>query len=488
MMVVAGAPAAAAPAAAPVVKAPAADVAAPAAAVKDAPASFRFGLDERIREEITDGISSTPSTAASKIVKNDYFRFRTRLWAEFDPMNNVTVRARIANEWRKWQDPDKAGVADCATYAFPDEFVVDTLYLQVKGFMPNGKGQIRIGRQDITDLSGRIIMDGTPEDGSRTMFFNAVRITCDTIQDTTIDLVGIYNTPKDVIPLNQVETTPKERTDGRDLTGFTGGFDEMTESGGGIYLKNKSIKDLPCEVYGFYKQESEWNDTTAATNSKGTYTVTKDWQTGDVAKKCIVNAKSDIYVAGAKVQPQLAKGLKGSAEAAYEFGERGSADLAAYMMDVGLSYVLPVSESMAPTICASWYYLSGDDPTTANKDEGWTPPWARYPQDSEILVLTVPRGKWSNLSMPTAKFVVAPCKFAKVTLAASLCTAPEASATGDEIGWLYLARADMTIKEGLLKKNDKLTALIHYEVLEPGDYFVSQDQAYFARFEVGYVY
>lgn len=461
VMVSAGPVAGTAPAATPAtaVKAPA--PAAPAAA-SEAPAKFRFGGDERIRLEVTDKIP------VGFTGKNEYYRFCTRLWAEFDIIEKVTLRARIANEWRKWQEPDKSGVADVATYAFPDEFVVDNLSLSF--VCPLTGADIKLGRQDIFDINSRILMDGTPEDGSRTYFFDAARVTYKGFKDTTVDVLGIYNQPEADLVIEPLD---------RELTGFTGSIDDMTESGGAIYVKNSSVKTLPCEVYGVYKQESEWNQTTNSYKGYG-------WQTLEADKT--VNAKSDIYTVGLKLKPDLGGGVKGSAEAAYQFGERGDADIGAYMFDANVTYMLPVVPAMKPTVCATWYYLTGDDASTTGKDEGWDPLWARWPQNSELLVFVFPRGKWSNISMPGVKASICPHKRVKTTLTAEHCTAPEGSATGDEIGWLYTARVDYDIAESLLLKKDKLGAYVLLEVLDPGDYYTSTDTAYFLRTQLLYTF
>lgn len=474
-VVAAPAVAAPAPAAAPAVAAPA--IAAPAAAPAPAVAvekkdvsPFRLGFDERLRWEETDKIPVV--TSASAGTKSSYYRFRTRLWAELDIVPNVTFGGRLANEFRRWSEPNKRGAADASTYVFPDELLVDSLYLQAKnlaGF------DFKVGRQDITDLSSRIIYDGTAEDGSRSIYFNAVRVTYKGIEKTTIDALGMYVRPQDAYAMDSVD---------RDLTGFTSSYDNMSESGAGLYVKNSSVKELPVEIYGFYKRESAWNSSTNGVSSL------KAWQTRSTV---IANAKSDIGLGGFKVKPDFGGGVKGRLEAAYEFGKRGDADISAYMGDAGLSYDLPVAQTLKPTIEGSWYYLSGDD-SSSSKDEGWDPLWARYPQDSEALVLTYSRGKWSNLSMPTAKASMDVVKDVRASLAASIISAPEKSATGSEMGNLYVAKLEFAnLASGMLSKTpgktDKLTGHLWFEMLDPGNYFKSgSEMAYFARAQLTYTY
>jgi hypothetical protein len=482
VMVSAGPVADTAPSATPVVKAPAAAVAS-----TDAPASFRWGFDERIREESLDNL---PTGVTGK---NNYYRFRTRLWAEFDPMENVTLRVRVANEFRKWVDPDKSGVVQSSTYAFPDEFVLDNLSIEVKN-LP-GKASVKIGRQDIMDLgTGKIFMDGTPEDGSRTYYFDAIRATIKSVPDTTIDVIGIYDPPKDMLSINPPETAASEKSNGRELTGFTAKQDEMTESGGGVYVRNSSVKSMPVEAYGIYKRESKWFDRTATTNASGVYTVKKDWQTGDTVNKCIVNDSSDIETLGVRLVPDFGSGVTGNFEGAYQFGKRGDSDIQAYMFYVGVRYDLPCAQVVKPSVDAYWYYLSGDDPSTPNKDEGWDALWSRYPQNCEGLMYTLSRAKWSNLSMPMGRLTFVPSVFGrelKTTLGAGYLTAPEkdglGKGTGDVVGWLYQYKTEAVLAKNQWLKNDKLTAHLMLDLIDPGNYYpTTTDNFYFARVEVAY--
>ena len=480
----------AAPAAAPVkvaapapVAAPAAvaaPVAAPACAAKCEQAkkdSLRYGGDERVRQEFFENMP-----AGGPPGKNDYYRFRTRLWSEYDVLDNVTIRARIVNEARAWNHPDVSARPQSATYEFPDEWVLDNLYVEVRGLMDNSV-DVRVGRQDLMYGNGRVILEGTPEDGSRTIYFNAVKATVKSLPNTTVDVLAIYNPNEDELAINPAD---------RDLTGLTGAYDGMEESGGGFYLKNQSMKDMPLEVYGLYKNESAWKQAAVKNPKKPGQFVDPAypaWQTLDAKSGKVENDEADIYTLGFRLMPKLNDMWSGNLEVAGQTGTRGDADLQAYMVDAYASCKLPVLKDMAPVANAGVYILSGDDPKTKD-DEGWNPLWARYPQDSELYVYAYPRGRWSNLTMPNAKITMAPAKWVKTTAMLGYLMADEndGPGPGTERGWLGTVKGEFTIAEKMLTKTDKLTGHLLAEVLEPGDYYLSERTTCFLRWEVMYAF
>ena len=235
--------------------------AAMATAQTNMPERVRVGGDLRLRQEYFDKIPiSKDPPGVTRAGENNYFRMRTRLWTEIDLSQDVLFKVRAVNEFRHWQRPDQAGKPDNATYDFPDEVVLDNLFLEVRNLMDQ-KIDLRVGRQDLMYGNGMVILEGTPKDGSRTTYFNAAKLTVREIPDTTVDFLAIYNDPEDELAMNSTD---------RDLTGLVSGNNEMRESGGGFYLKNKSIKDLPLEVYGLYKNESDWDQ------AVGTNTVAHD--------------------------------------------------------------------------------------------------------------------------------------------------------------------------------------------------------------------
>ena len=431
-----------------------------AAAAKPA---FRWGADERIREEYFDNIPiKADPPGVTRGGDNDYFRFRTRVWSEYDLLQNVTLRLRVVNEFREWDKPENSPAIQRSNYNFPDEAVFDAMSVEIRDLF-NSKLDLKIGRQDLIYGTGKVILEGTPKDGSRTIYFNAAKATWKGVKDTTIDLVGIYDPWEDDLAINSAH---------RDLTGFTSNNDKMDESGVVLYMKNKSVSNFPFEAYGIYKNES-------------------DWKSGP-ASNLTSHASLDLGTVGCRLLPKFSDSLSGNFELAYQRGERGDQDVSGYMVDAFLTYAVPALEDMKPTLDGGFYYLSGDDPSTAD-DEGWNPLWARYPQYSELYVYSFDAdaaGRWSNVSMPHAGLSLSPLKWLKTSAMVAYLFAPEEDGPGggNERGLLGVLKGEFTISEALTGHKDPLKGHLWLEVLEPGNYYKVDETAYFARWEVTYAF
>jgi hypothetical protein len=429
----------------------------------EAPSKISFGGDLRLREEYFDSIPiKADPPGVTRNGENNYFRVRTRLWMQVDPIENVSLRARAVNEFREWDKPDMGEAPDRSSYEFPDEIVFDNLYVEARDLLDK-KLDLRVGRQDMIYGTGKLILEGTPKDGSRTIYFTGAKATWKGIQDTTIDLFGIYNESLDELAIND---------SGRDLTGVTSANNDITESGGGLYVKNSSNKEFPFEVYGIYKSESEW-ESGPATN-------------------IVKHDDLQLSTAGFRLMPSFSERLKGNFEFAYQLGDRGDQDVRAFGADAFLVYSLPVLEDAKPAVDFGLYYLSGDDPET-DKDEGWNPLWARYPQYSELYVYAWDAdaaGRWSNVSMPHVGLTLSPLAWLKTTAMVGYLMAPEENGPGggSERGLLTVLKGEFTIKEKLLTRKDKLTGHLWLEMLEPGDYYKVDDTALFARWELAYAF
>lgn len=449
------APAASAAPAAPAGAALAAPVAPAGAAALAAPDEWSFdaGADLRLRQEAFRIPLNRDPPGYTRGGENNYFRIRPRVWGQITAPEIFSIRARLAQEFRHYEEPRNHSLD------YPDEWVVDNLYLDANGLF-DGAVDLRIGRQDLMYGNGRVILEGTPKDGSRTIYIDAVKMTLKTlVPDTTIDLLGIYTEPENELAINR---------ENRDLTGQTAAYDDITESGGGIYLKNKSIAKMPFEAYYLFKQES-------------------DWESGPATNR-VHHDTLNLHTVGVRLMPKFTDAIDGNLEAAYQSGEQGDADVNGAMIDAFVrARIMPAWE---PTAKLGWYYLSGDDPSTTDI-EGWNPLWARWPQYSELYIYAWDAdgaARWSNVSMPYAEISVTPCKWFKGTAMAGYMMAPEddGPGPGDVRGWLYVAKGEFTLYKGLLHKRDKLTGHLWLEILDPEDYYRVADVCYFARWQLMY--
>ena len=443
---------------------------------------FRFGGDERIREEAFDSIPiKADPPGVTRGGANNYFRFRTRVWGQANANDKLILNVRAANEFRLWDKPSPRPALQRSNYDFPDEVVFDTLNLQLRNLF-NDNLDLCLGRQDLMYGNGRVMLDGTPKDGSRTIYFNAIKATWKGIPDTTVDILGIYNPSKDKLAINDSD---------RDLTGLTSANDDMDESGGGVYVKNQSSKRLPFEAYGLYKRESHYEIAATKDAKTGLFKPPPlAWQSLDAARGMIDVPPLNLGTFGFRLMPLFNDELSGNLEAALQVGEQGGENVMAYMVDAALTEQLPWCTAVVPALSAGFYYLSGDDPATG-RNEGWNPLWARWPQYSELYVYAFDAdgaGRWSNLMMPHLDFVMSPATWLKTTVMGGYMTAPVADGPGGghNRGWLGVIKGEFTIKEKMLTSCDALKGHLWLEVVKPGDYYKVSDTAYFARWELAY--
>lgn len=444
--------------------------------------AFRFGADERVREEYFDHVPSKVDSAAyARGGENNYLRFRTRLWAEQKAGSNLTFRVRTVNEVRSWFYPDVSSRPQRSTSEWPDEWVLDNLYLEVANLFDNSL-DIRVGRQELIYGNGRVILDGTPGDGSRTLYFNAAKATWKGLPKTTIDLFGIYNEPEDELAINTAD---------RDLAGYPAAREGVTESGAGLYLKNASLPQLPFEAYLIYKREGAWEQA-AKTNATGFAPPRYAWQTLNPGRKTVENPQFDVETAGFRLMPTFSDSLSGNLEAAFQYGQRGDEAMTGYMLDAYLEQKF-ASAPMRPVLKGGLYCLSGDDPGTA-ADEGWNPLWARHPQTSELYLFAWDAEesafRWSNLIDPNIGVSITPARRMKSTAVLHYLAAFEADGNGGgkSRGWLGSLKNEFLLAENRWLSKDKLSTYILLEVLEPGDYYKNDDTAFFARWEFLYAF
>lgn len=443
---------------------------------------FRYGADERARWEYMDHIPlKTPATAYSRNGENDYFRFRTRLWAGYDVRPGLSVNARVVNESRAWLYPDVTERPQRSTAEWPDEWVFDILNVTAKDLFDRSL-DLCVGRQELMYGNGRVLNDGTPGDGSRTHYFNAIKATLKAIPATEVDVLGIYNEPEDELAINTAD---------RDLTAYGKAREGVTESGAGVYLKQRSLTNLPFEVYALYKHESEW-DQAAKTNAAGQLAAPAyGWQSLDAGRRTVHTPECDIGTVGFRLMPVFSDTLSGNLEAAAQFGDRGGESQHGYMADAFLSrkFAAPA----APVVKAGVYVLSGDDPGTA-ADEGWNPLWSRSPQFSDLVSFSYDAEdslyRWSNLLAPNVGLTLTPAKKLKTTATLYYLAALEDDGNGDgrERGWLMQLRQDVAVFENRWLPKDKFTTFLLVEALQPGDYYEQDETAVFARWELLYAF
>jgi alginate export protein len=110
-----------------------------------------YGGDLRVRETIFD---KAPFVAGD-LGEYNFFRIRPRVWLNYGISDNMAVKIQVTNEFRHYIDPDRDN------WDFPDEWLIDNLYLDLKD-LAGGNLDLRIGRQNLIYGTGKLILDGTP--------------------------------------------------------------------------------------------------------------------------------------------------------------------------------------------------------------------------------------------------------------------------------------------------------------------------------------
>ena len=143
---------------------------------------FRYGADLRLRQEAFDNIPIMQG-GVTRGGNNNYFRIRPRIWGGIDFKElNTSLDVRLIDEFRHKNVGQES-------YKFPDEIIIDNLYLTFNDLL--GEGSVfRIGRQDVVLGSGKLFADGTAKDGSRSSYFDGIRLTLPLAEKRMLDILG----------------------------------------------------------------------------------------------------------------------------------------------------------------------------------------------------------------------------------------------------------------------------------------------------------
>ena len=437
---------------------PAAAEEAPAAeTVPAAPArgAFRFGGDFRLRQEALDNVPMKTGTY-SRGGLNDYFRFRTRLWAQFAASEALRFNARLMHEVRQYVDPSSS-----TAFEWPDEVVFDNLNVALK--LADGAADVVVGRQDLMfPDTERLLGEGTAKDGSRSGYMDAVAATVRMNGGRTrLHAFAAYDNAVDPLAMGNVD---------RDLNGYTPNDTGMDEAGAGAFLRQALGEEAWVQGYYLWKHDTAWRDAA-----------------GDR------HAHEDIHTVGARGRVPLGpEGLSASAEVAGQWSPASDEDRRAMMAAAGVQQAFPEAAGK-PFVGVQGLYLSGDDPDT-EANEGWNPLWARYPWISELMIYAYDAdgaGLWQNLAYGWLEAGFAPAQGQKVKASVGYLSAPEADGAGGghERGWLAVVRYDFPLWASKAREGMKVYGHLQAEGLKPGGYYADEDRVgFFLRWELTFAF
>jgi hypothetical protein len=326
--------------------------------------TFKYGASERIRQEIWDNLLDLKTLPSSNSNYDyNFFRFKTSLWGSADFNKDTGIFLKLTSEVYYNLGPRKYPSSRRGrefTQLDENEGVVDNLYIKANNFL-GLPVDLKIGRQDFFpgDIYGEgfLLSDGTPQDGSRTFYFNAAKAKWRINENNNIDFVYITNRFQDTYLPTWRTAIANSGTyyDKRKI------LDVSDSQAFMIYSRNKIGKALDLEPYYIFKKEEE-----APINVK-----IPELDLNTLGARAVY--KSDPWTFGG--------------EFAYQFGEYdGGRDRAGYG-----GYVFGSRKyndmKFKPEFELRFVYLSGDDPST-DKNENFDPLYSRQPYWNELLIYT----------------------------------------------------------------------------------------------------
>ena len=423
---------------------------------------FDAGADMRARYEFKDNWVNKNCTTLNP-ASEDYYRLRTRVWGKATYGEELGAYLRLGNEFRGYRNSP-----DNDKNKFPDELFIDNLYFDVNNI--GDRVDLRVGRQDIKEGAGRVISDGTPGDGSRSAYFNAILAKVKMLEKSDVDLMGTCDTYEDELAMGNPH-------DVYDLTKIRSGspYSKMDEKGLMAYLHYNEIRNFPMEFYWIWKGESRFYDT--GTRYPG----------------------RDFHTVGTRLSPKFNEKLSGELEAAVQRGNvdggegMQSRDIFAYMGYAGLTYAMKEVFGK-PSLTGALLYFSGDADSyyktkDGSTDNGWNPVFNRTDSLDPICACMYDQFRWSNLIYPYLQASVEPCKKNTVKLQTGPMFAAEKDNNAEDSyrGYSTQLRYDFPIVSKMFGQRGEVTGTLVGEAMFLGDYYNTVDAdgtTTWARFEL----
>jgi hypothetical protein len=402
---------------------------------------LRWGFDSRSRWELVDHGLTLQEGPTSEL---SYLRFRNRIWAQAEPITNLLLHARLMTEPRYFFKPDSIeGWGN-------EEALLDQLFIEWSkiGGLPL---RIKAGRQEMQFGTRWLIYDGTVRDGSRTEFFDAVRLTAEAPEKkSTIDLIGILVRAEahDVLPI---------------INDLGEHLAEQDERAGALYATHEVSRQARLEAYYIFRH---------------------------LSRHLPEGSDGNLHTPGLRVSGRIGDRWDYSIEGAVQRGEVDERDVLAYGWNSELG--LRLGGAWKHRVYVGHEYLSGDDPGTG-RHEGWDPMWSRRGRFSELMVFTYAaeangrRGYFTNLQRPSLGWGANPTRKLDLRLEYSPMLANSNPMAGSE-----MFSDDGRFRGHFILGSLRYTATKHVafvlrnELFLPGNYYASnhRDVADFLRAEV----
>jgi len=372
------------------------------------------GFDLRTRYEYYQN-----ATDMNPAVNDDssYFRIKGSFWTAWKSSGSYAAYLRLSNETRYYLYRYSGGTLLDRNHMPLNEIFFEDLY----GDWNNIVGQpvkLRAGRQELRGEFGEdfLISDGTPEDASRSFYFNAVRMTANPSPKVKVDLLYI-NDPR------QEQFLPRWNIQRNNVTNADlNQLNASSEQGAVAYFSLAPITGLKVEPYYMFKHE-------------------------DAGAAAYQSVGSNLHTVGAYAKYTF-KPFTLRGQGLYQAGSYGQTYRNAYAW-----YAFADAEKkdwfLSPSVSAGYVSLSGDDPNTG-RFEAFNPLFSRSTTYSLLYFMAFKKetgmiGYWTNLKMARFTFAIEPIEKLKVSYTYSDLKAhqPVASlgGTGTDRGQLQELRA-----------------------------------------------
>ncbi len=428
-----------------------------------------WGADFRARNEYYNNIVTLAETS---LHEQDLFRFRWRVWGSAVVAPDLTFNTRLSGESRYWEKPAFVGAFKGRTGLEERFGIFDTLALKWAN-VGGAPVTLTVGRQDL--MLGDpgdwwLVMDGTPNDGSWTTYFDSIRLTVDAKSiRTKFDVIGL------VEPMQPAEWLP--------TLGDSGSYPVTDQKEQGIILSaaNKSLPGTEVDGYFIYKHDQQQTATVAGATRLS----------GDNA---------DICTVGGKLTGTPAPHWLYSLEGAYQFGTKADRiagifarrDVRAYGGKAKLTYAF--KDVRKNQLSLSGEVLSGDDPATPGTDEMFDVLWGRWPRWSELYIYSYIYetggriAQMNNLGRIGGEWSIAPVKGTTASLAYHALFALEDTPTRAVVPTLFSNDGHFRghYVQAVLKHqfNAHLSGHVWAEWVWEGNYYAHRELLTFLRAEL----
>lgn len=421
-----------------------------------------LGADMRVRLTHADRNVIWPEGTGPDGPALEWLRVRTRLMLGMDLWDGAKLNARLVNRVHNYSshflDPNDNGAG---TWQYPDEIIADQLNLTLTDLGLEGLS-VTIGRQDFILGNGMVMLEGTPYDQGRTIYFDGIsaryKNECDSLA-----VFAFYNEAQDEFVVEGDEDRDLRRGDI-----FTTGIDWT-------HTFNTSLKS---ELYYIFANVHD-NDTMVGMREHER------------------NSNAEMHTVGARLFGSPTERLDYSVEVARQFSQYeenpsplsftdGAADGEGWMVDARLTVKAP-EWSTKPSLMFEYTYLSGDDASTSDY-EGWDGLFAEYPIWREELLPILNNGSWTNLHQYRAELKMQLHSRVSVTGSAAYLLADESSTSmtsgggnGKHFGDLYSVFLDVKVHE-------RIKVSLEAAFFEAGDYWNTNADSEWLRMQTVFTF